>query len=198
MKNPRSLRRRKRGIRKARMRRAPTGSRDHPVKMSVAMRLQQTRLLRSRRAIKFVLIICCSPVILLIPIQPIPRRSRSAYSCREDGCCNLIIPGTRWRSCETCRALSRTLRQEKKAAENSQLNEGAFVNMTVDSSAGPTIPHANTEPGSSTAITPMDVSSRPGVPATETPPTYPTGYTSTSTLQTLNEPPPDQSSQSEV
>jgi hypothetical protein len=90
------------------------------------------------------------------------------------------------------------LRQEKKAAENSQLNEGAFVNMTVDSSAGPTIPHANTEPGSSTAITPMDVSSRPGVPATETPPTYPTGYTSTSTLQTLNEPPPDQSSQSEV
>ncbi|KAJ7922810.1 hypothetical protein B0H13DRAFT_1981833 [Mycena leptocephala] len=133
--------------------------------------------------------------------KPIPRRSRSAYSCREEGCCNLIIPGTRWRSCETCRALSRTLRQEKKAAEKSQLNDGAFVNMTVDSSnsnAGPTIPHANIEPGSSTAIAPMDVSSRPGVPATGTPPTYPTGYTSTSTLQTLNEPPPDQSSQSET
>ncbi|KAJ6523551.1 hypothetical protein B0H19DRAFT_1201310 [Mycena capillaripes] len=134
------------------------------------------------------------------PDKPIPRRSRSAYSCREDGCCNLIIPGTRWRSCESCRAVSKAQRQGKRAAEREQ-RDGPFVNMNIRvdpsiPSAGATASHSSSDsasiPGTSTA--PIDVSTRSAV-VTGAAATYPPGHTLTSTLLTVNEPPPDKSSE---
>ncbi|KAJ7897275.1 hypothetical protein B0H14DRAFT_399235 [Mycena olivaceomarginata] len=128
------------------------------------------------------------------PAKFIPRRSRSAYSCREDNCCNLILPSARWRSCEPCRAISKASRQEKKAAERAQTG-GTFVNMTVDAgnpAAGPSISTGGPSSGPSTADVSSDdhESTGPSESATSAPATYPPGYTSTSTLLTVNEPPP--------
>ncbi|KAJ7361335.1 hypothetical protein DFH08DRAFT_843807 [Mycena albidolilacea] len=125
------------------------------------------------------------------PAKFIPRRSRSAYSCREDNCCNLILPSARWRSCEPCRDISKASRQEKKAAERAH----TFVNMTVDAgnpAAGPSISTGGPSSEPSTADVSSDdhESTGPSESATSAPATYPPGYTSTSTLLTVNEPPP--------
>ncbi|KAJ7750201.1 hypothetical protein B0H16DRAFT_856119 [Mycena metata] len=61
--------------------------------------------------------------------MPVQKRSKPTGSCREDDCCNLLLPGTRWRSCERCRSIARILKQQKKAAEKNQLS---FVNVTAD------------------------------------------------------------------
>ncbi|KAF7309789.1 WD-REPEATS-REGION domain-containing protein [Mycena indigotica] len=43
-------------------------------------------------------------------IQPTPISKRNTKSnkdpaiCKQDGCCNLIMPGTRWRTCTNCKA----------------------------------------------------------------------------------------------
>ncbi|KAJ7755020.1 hypothetical protein DFH07DRAFT_822596 [Mycena maculata] len=109
------------------------------------------------------------------------RRSKSLYTCRVDDCCNLIAPGTRWRTCDICRSHKRTERQEKKSIE--KLQSGGFVNITVDTpillASGPDSASGS---GSSTAVVPMDVSTT-GPSAPE--------HTSTSTLLTVDEPPPD-------
>ncbi|KAJ6601438.1 hypothetical protein DFH09DRAFT_563695 [Mycena vulgaris] len=96
------------------------------------------------------------------------------------------MPGTRWRTCESCRALNRTLRQEQKTVVERVRSDGlAFVNMTVNNpDSGPNISASASGSGSSTDIVPIDISTSPGVAST-----YPLGYTSTSTLLTVNEPP---------
>ncbi|KAJ7508712.1 hypothetical protein B0H11DRAFT_1966401 [Mycena galericulata] len=122
------------------------------------------------------------------PLTTTQRRSKSQYSCRQDDCCNLIAPGTRWRTCDSCRAQNRSARQEKKATENPQLQSDPFVNITVDAPNNPNVSDSTTNPasgsGSSTAI--HDASTSIGVPDIDHP-----GHTSTSTLSTMNEPPPD-------
>ncbi|KAJ7651545.1 hypothetical protein DFH06DRAFT_1207340 [Mycena polygramma] len=138
-----------------------------------------------------------------VPAQPIPRRARSIYSCREDDCCNLIMPGSRWRSCEPCRALALASRREKKAALKlqNQNQTAKFVNITGDAGVPSTGP-VNSEQssmGPSTAV-PVDLSRRQvltgATGGTTYPPTmYPPGYTSTSMLLTLNVPPPDKRSE---
>ncbi|KAJ7687379.1 hypothetical protein B0H17DRAFT_1070024 [Mycena rosella] len=122
--------------------------------------------------------------------KPVKKRTKPASTCREDVCCNLIMPGTRWRSCEICRALTRTLKKERRTVERVRDDGMAFVNMTVDADPidlGAPLASASGS-GSSTAIVPINVSSQPGVPAT-----FPPDSTSTSTLLTVNEPPPDKS-----
>ncbi|KAF8215766.1 hypothetical protein K438DRAFT_2008051 [Mycena galopus ATCC 62051] len=129
--------------------------------------------------------------------KPIPRRSRSIYSCREDDCCNLLVLGSRWRSCESCKELARASRQEKKAAEKGQAEPqpARFVNMTVDNGIPTTSPRVwnvgpISEPPAATA--PTDASTEPSeIATTGVPAKYPPGYTSTSTLLTVDEPPPD-------
>ncbi|KAJ7269343.1 hypothetical protein B0H12DRAFT_33564 [Mycena haematopus] len=130
------------------------------------------------------------------PDKPIPRRSRSAYSCREDDCCNLILPGMRWRSCESCRERAKALKQEKRAAERGHV-ETQFVNMTVDASnpaAGPSI--STSAP--STANVPTTGSGESGGSANYAPAVYPPSYTSTSALLTVNEPPSEKNPQENV
>ncbi|KAJ7109820.1 hypothetical protein C8R44DRAFT_800634 [Mycena epipterygia] len=136
--------------------------------------------------------------------KPAPKRPKSSSTCKEDDCCNLIVPGTRWRACDSCRALTRTLKQEKKAADKKAADQNrsddmGFVNITADTPTGPNMSDSGptaapaSGSGSSFAIVPIQVSVRPGAEAT-----YPPGYTSTSTLLTVNEPPPAKSSQSET
>ncbi|KAJ7492245.1 hypothetical protein FB451DRAFT_1217571 [Mycena latifolia] len=135
------------------------------------------------------------------PEKPIPKRSKNSTTCKEDGCSNLIMPGTRWRACDSCRVHNRTLKQEKKAAEKVQAAGSPFVNITVDThhpEVGPTIPDlgvtsnlgatAASGSGSGSTAATADVSTSPVIATT-----YPPGYTSTSTLLTVIEPPSDKS-----
>ncbi|KAJ7116825.1 hypothetical protein C8R43DRAFT_1038242 [Mycena crocata] len=135
--------------------------------------------------------------------QPIPRRSKSSSTCREDDCCNLIMPGTRWRTCDSCRALSRSLRQEQQVVERRQPEGISFVNIlggagNSEAPSGSNISSSAANAaelsasGSSVGIVPIDVSKTPNRTAV-----YPPGYTSTSTLLTVNEPPPDKYTQPE-
>ncbi|KAJ7024383.1 hypothetical protein C8F04DRAFT_1131746 [Mycena alexandri] len=135
---------------------------------------------------------------------PVQKRSKPSGSCREDDCCNLLLPGTRWRSCDSCRTIARIFKQQKKAAEKNQLG---FVNVTVDVhdfNAVPPIPAAGTQSGSGsgsgsgpagpstvavTAASALGPSTCYISPSVATTATYPPAPTSTSTLLTVNQPP---------
>ncbi|KAJ7610896.1 hypothetical protein FB45DRAFT_1037783 [Roridomyces roridus] len=47
------------------------------------------------------------------------RFKGSPHTCAQDDCCNLILPGVRWRTCEICRANIRAERQANAAATQS-------------------------------------------------------------------------------
>ncbi|KIY44908.1 hypothetical protein FISHEDRAFT_61586 [Fistulina hepatica ATCC 64428] len=45
------------------------------------------------------------------------RKKLQNYRCSELNCCNLIVPGVRWRLCDLCRARDPALRRERKETE---------------------------------------------------------------------------------
>ncbi|KAJ7150356.1 hypothetical protein C8R46DRAFT_1124750 [Mycena filopes] len=124
-------------------------------------------------------------------VQLAQRRSKPPGTCREDDCCNLILPGVRWRSCDSCRTIARVLRQNKEA----ELNQLNFVNLTVnvhDYNAWPPIPEAgdHSPSGPSAVVVTPASDSRPNIAATASAyhppnvpapplPTYPSGPAST-------------------
>ncbi|KAJ7222428.1 hypothetical protein GGX14DRAFT_663758 [Mycena pura] len=113
------------------------------------------------------------------------RRPKDPSVCKEADCCNLILPGTRWRTCGNCR--SKLFKRTPRQPETGGL---ALANAAPDVN--------NPELAGST----LSASSSPVIPANATRPdavaTYSPGYTSTSTLLTVNEPPSENRLQSET
>ncbi|KAJ7103158.1 hypothetical protein B0H15DRAFT_1016974 [Mycena belliarum] len=127
--------------------------------------------------------------------KPVAKRSKDATSCRGGECLNLIMPGTRWRTCDICRAQKRDSRREQRMANKLQAT-GSFTNITPD--AVETVsdfcmtPATALGSGISIPIVTADPSATPGDSVSNPP-----EHTSTSTLLTVNEPLPDKSERPE-
>ncbi|KAJ6623053.1 hypothetical protein B0H10DRAFT_2010932, partial [Mycena sp. CBHHK59/15] len=142
------------------------------------------------------------------------RRS-NPYVCRDDQCCNLILPGTRWRVCESCRMRNRISKREEKNIQRVRSDGLDFVNITMDgpSTTEPPLTFATVQQPS--AEKPPEIASSTEAnetPAAESTPgvgsgssiaiipidvpamsaTLPSGSSSTSTPLTQDKPPADE------
>ncbi|KAJ7066615.1 hypothetical protein C8F01DRAFT_1123936 [Mycena amicta] len=105
------------------------------------------------------------------------RNTKDRAICKQDDCCNFIPPGTRWRTCTSCKAKWVGPAQAAKQSVPRTTNDAATSeSSTSTSEPAPTSAFQEHSEFSSSSLAPVVV---------------PLGYTSTSTLMVVDEPPPE-------